>query len=156
MNPADLKDWLLPISSAFGIVTVAVGARVALREFALKAKAEVRLAESARVEADIKLVKAFNDLMDVAHARGPSVLVSDKLFEALAKQFPALTPVQAKELAIVTMPVGMASQDAAIAGVAALGLRHELLKPMAVQALRSLNAFKPQVAGPLIQQLERE
>ena len=154
MQLSDIKDWLVPISSAFGVVSVATGAFLALRDFGLKAKAEARLAESSRVEADIKLVQAFNTLLDIAHARGPSILASDKLFAAMSKRFEVLSAEQAKDLAVVTMPVGLASQDAAIAGVAALGERHALLRPMAIQALRTLSTFKGSVATELLHRLE--
>lgn len=155
MQISDIKDLLLTISSVFGIVSVAVGALLALREYRLKAKAETRLAESSRAETDIKLVQAFTALMDVANARGPSVLVSDKLFEAMSLKVRVSSVEQAQELAVIAMPIGLASQNAAIAGVAALGERYLLLRPMAIEAMRSLSTFKGNVATPLLEKLEK-
>lgn len=156
MTATEIKDWLVPISSVVGIISIATTAWLALRDYGIKAKAEARLAEASRVEADIKLVNAFAELMDIAHARGPSQLANETLFEAMAKQVQIVSPEQAKDLAVITMPVGAASQDAAIVAIAVLGQHHSILKPMAVQALKSLSTFKPDMATPLLQKLETE
>ncbi|MBM4276827.1 MAG: hypothetical protein FJ130_02960 [Deltaproteobacteria bacterium] len=56
--------------------------------------------------------------------------------------------------AVINLPVGIAAQDAAICAIWVLGNRHEVLKPVAIQALTSLLSFKPEVAGPYLEDLK--
>ena len=155
MDLAALKDWLVPVSSAIGIVSVVVGSLLALRDYKLRARAEARLADSARIESDIKLLKLFVEIMDIAHARGASVVVSDKLFEALIPKLQAQGVTDIKSAAVITLPIGAAAQDAAIAAIAVLGMKHEILLPVAIRALESLSTFKANIAGPLLEDLRR-
>jgi hypothetical protein len=155
MDFAGLKDWLVPVSSALGIVSLAITSALALREYKLKARAEARLADSARVESDIKLLTLFVDIMDIAHARGQSVVVSEKMFEALAPRLQAAGITDPKSAAYITLPVGFAAQDAAIAAIAVLGKKHSILFPVALRALESLNTFKANIVGPLLEDLRR-
>jgi hypothetical protein len=156
MDLSAIKDWLVPASTAAGIVSAIVAAFMALRDYKLKLQAEARLADAAKVESDVKLLKLFVELMDIAHARGQSVLVSEKLFEALWAHMQKTGATNPKDAAIVTFPVGGAAQDAAIAAIATLGQKHAVLKPVAIRALESLASFKPDVATRLLQDLKRE
>jgi len=155
MDLTTLKEWLVPASSAIGIVGGAAAAIVAMNELRLKFRAEARQAEIAGIESDVKLIKLFVEIMEVAHARGPSVLVSDKLFEVLWPEIKASGASNPREAAIMTMPVGTASQDAAIAAIATLGEKHEILYPIAVKALESVAKFKPETASSILEQLQR-
>lgn len=155
MDLAALKDWLVPASSAIGIVSVAVGSLLALRDYKLKARAEARLVDSAQVESDIKLLKLFVEIMDIAHARGQSVVVSEKLFEAIIPRLQAEGVTDIKSAAVITLPIGAAAQDAAIAAIAVLGTKHAILLPVALRALESLCSFKANIAGPLLEDLRR-
>jgi len=53
--------------------------------------------------------------------------------------------------AIIILPVGVAAQDAAICAIWVLGKKHEVLKPVAIQAL---SIFKPKVASPYLEDLK--
>ena len=154
MDLAALKDWLVPLSTAGGIVAAVWGGLLALRDYKLKLQAEARLANAARVEADVKLLSLFIEVMNVAHARGQSLLVSEKLFEAMWPKLQAQGRTDVKDAAVITLPVGAASQDAAIAAIGELGKKHALLRPSALHALRSLATFKPAVANPVLSELE--
>jgi hypothetical protein len=154
MDLAALKEWLVPISTSGGIVAAAWGALIALRDYKLKLQAETRLAQAAQVEADVKLLNLFIEIMNVAHARGPSVLASEKLFEVMLPKLQADGNMNVKDAAIITFPIGAASQDAAIAAIGELGKRHTLLRSAAFHALQSLAAFKPNVAKPVLEELE--
>jgi hypothetical protein len=100
--------------------------------------------------------------MTTAHARG-GTQVSEKAVEKI------LTPEILKELglngrnlkdvlsnAVIYLPVGVAAQDAAICAIWVLGRRHEVLKPVAIQALTSLAVFKEQVAAPYLEDLKQQ
>ncbi|MFH1218832.1 MAG: hypothetical protein V1694_00030 [Candidatus Eisenbacteria bacterium] len=154
MDLVALKEWLVPISTSGGIVAAVWGGLIALRDYKLKLQAETRLAQIAQVEADVKLLNLFIEIMNVAHARGTTVLASDKLFEAMLPKLQAQGKMDVKDAAIITFPVGAASQDAAIAAIGELGKRHALLRPAALRALQSLATFKPEVANPVLVELQ--
>jgi hypothetical protein len=159
MNPNTIREWLVPVSTAFALIPIAVGAWLSLREYRLKLQAETRLKNSSRVEQDIQLLTLFTEIMNLAHARG-GAQVSEKAVELILKPeiVKELAP-QGKALrdlldnAVVVLPVGVAQQDAAIAAIWALGQRHELLRPVAIQALESLMSFKGDVAGKYLDSL---
>ena len=138
-----ISEGLVPLASAVGIFSVVVGIWLSLREYRLKIRAETRLAQSADVESQIKLLKLFTEIMNIAHARGNSHF-SEKLADLMIRPeiISALNIKGGKnnirDLGVITLPIGSAAQDAAIAAVAELGKRHELLRPVALQALESL------------------
>ncbi len=160
MNPETIKDWLVPASTFVTLITASIGGWLALRQYRLKVKSETRLTQSAELEADIKLLKLFTEIMNIAHGRG-GTQVSEKTIEKM------LSPEVIKELglsgtnirgaidnAIISLPVGIAAQDAAICAIWVLGNRHEVLKPVAIQALTSLSSFKLGVTGPYLEDLK--
>jgi hypothetical protein len=162
MSAAEIKDWLVPASTFITLITASIGGWLSLRDYRLRVKAETRVAQSAELEADIKLLKLFTEIMTTAHARG-GTQVSEKAVEKI------LTPEILKELglngrnlkdvlsnAVIYLPVGVAAQDAAICAIWVLGRRHEVLKPVAIQALTSLAVFKEQVAAPYLEDLKQQ
>jgi hypothetical protein len=161
MDLAAIKEWLVPLSTFVALITGSIGGWLSLKEYRLKVQAETRVARSAELEADIKLLKLFTEIMTIAHARGGTT-VSEKVIEKL------LTPEMLKELgipptaiqsvianAVINLPVGVAAQDAAISAIWVLGGRHEILRPVAIQALTSLCGFKAIVAAPYLEDLKR-
>jgi len=135
------------------IMSAAVAAWVAVAEFGMKVLAEQRLQRSAACEIDIRMSKLFTELMWVAHARGGSLL-SEKAVEGLfekgaitQKDFENVEELNKKlQACVIKLPVGLASQDAAIASIAALGQRYEILREPAIAALNSLKSFKKEEA----------
>ena len=152
-----LKDWLVPLSMVGTLITASISGWLSLREYRLKLQAERRLAEIAEVEADIKLLKLFTEIMDIAHARRG---YSDKLLEGVVtpemieklKPDPQLRALL--QTLIIPLPVGEAAQDAAIAAVGVLGKKHAVLRPIALQALQSLASFKGAVAQRFLDDLQ--
>jgi hypothetical protein len=142
-----IDDWLVAVS----IASVAVTAWVGVCQYKLKVRGEQRLQESARSEIDTRMSKLFAELMWLAHARGGSQL-SEKCVEALFEKG-AITDgdlgnleqlnKKLQDACVINLPVGLASQDAAIASVAVLGRRYEILREPARAALNSLKSFKP-------------
>jgi hypothetical protein len=57
---------------------------------------------------------------------------------------------------VITLPVGMAAQDAAIAAIWVLGQRHETLMAVAIQALEFLSVFKQKVAQGYLDDLRKK
>lgn len=140
----------VPVATSVTLLSVAVSSWLALRQYRLKLKSQ-------KVENDIRLVKAFCDLLNIAHARSQTIY-SEKFLEKLVEKdvlskadFEGLD-VDKKRLdlekkistAALITPIGSAAQDAAIAAVATLGLRHSVLKEASVQALASLATSIPQ------------
>ncbi len=154
---------LIPISASFVLITASLSTLVALNEYRLKVKTETRLTNSAEVEADIKLLKLFTEIMNIAHARGGSQ-VSEKAIEIILSQenitksdlsdLDIVKIEKALRSAVINLPVGMAAQDAAICAIWALGKKHEILKPVAIQALLTLTGFKSDVASPYLEDLK--
>jgi hypothetical protein len=161
MTPGAIKDWLVPLSTFVTLITASIGGWMALRDYRLRVRAETRLAQSEGLEADIKLLKLFTEIMNIAHGRGGSQ-VSEGAVEKI------LSPEAIKELgaagrsvrdilqnAVVDLPIGVAAQDAAICAIWVLGSRHEVLAPVAIQALTSLTGFKAEVASPYLEELKQ-
>ncbi len=161
MTATEIKDWILVVSASITMLSLAVSSWLALRQYRLKLKEEDRLSASARTEADIRLVKAFSELMDVAHARSGYVL-SEKTIECLFSRN-AITEAELAQpdalsrkletAAVLTLPVGLAAQDAAIAAIGTLGARHQVLRAPALEALQSLASFKPEIAQKYLDRL---
>ncbi len=160
MELQSLKDWLVPISTFVTLMTASIGGWLSLKQYPLKVSVETRLAQSAQLEADIKLLKLFTEIMDIAHARR-GCQVSEKAIEKI------LTPEKMKELglsatnlqdilakSVVQLPVGIAAQDAAICAIWVLGRRHDALMPVSIQALESLRAFKGEVVKGYLEDLK--
>jgi hypothetical protein len=154
-----VREWIITLSTSAALVAAIYAGSASLKEYRLKARAEKRLAQSSEIESDIRLIKLFIEIMDLAHARRESQ-ISEKAIEALlspelAKQI-GLSVTNIQEIlgkTVITLPVGSAAQDAAISAIWALGNKHEILKPIAIQALTSLNTFRKEVADNYLQDL---
>jgi len=151
------------VSGSVTLLSVAISSWLALRQYRLKLKEEERLSVSARTETDIKLVKAFSELMDIAHGRSGHVLSEKTVEFLLAHAFvsdkemsdPSAVGRKLEAAAVFALPVGQASQEAAIAAIAALGERHEVLLDLARQGLTSLQLVRPEIVPKYIDRLGR-
>ena len=156
-----LTDLLIPISTFVTLITASIGGWLALKEYRLKLRAETRLAESSEVESDIKLLKLFTEIMDIAHGRG-GYDVSEKVMERILSPdiIKKLDLSGSKDLedllakAIISFPVGLAAQNAAISAIWVLGKKHSTLTPVAIQALESLSEFKGEMAKRYLDDLK--
>jgi hypothetical protein len=157
-----IKDICIPIAAVFGIISTAIGVWLSLKEYRIKALSETRLNRAARIEADINLLKLFSELMGIAHASG-TYQVSEKAIEMLLQTDTIRSLVASGNnvnftdllsQAVVSIPVGVASQDAAIAAIATLGKRHEVLLQASIQGLESLSQFKKEVTDKHIGELK--
>jgi hypothetical protein len=163
MNYSQIKDWLIPVSTFITLITTAIAAWLSLKEYRLKLKAETRLKYSAQVETDVQLLKLFTEIMNIAHGRS-GYYVSEKILEFVLKDTniknildnPEKTRELFKDMSVIALPVGKAQQDAAICAIATIAKRHEILRPLALQALESLNEFKSEVAKKYLDELRAE
>jgi hypothetical protein len=166
MNIQDLKEWLIPISASFTLFSVGISSWLAVKDYRLKLKAEERLRHSSQVEADIRLIKLFTEIMDIAHARRDHYL-SEEVVKALFQQGiitkedfddPNDLKKVSKKLmpAIITPPIGLAAQDAAMAAIYSLAKRNEILRDVAIQALESMKSFKPREAEKYLNMLKND
>lgn len=147
-------DILIPYASAFALITIAIGIWLPLQQYSLKLKSQ-------KVETDIKLMTLFTQIMSIAHARG-GYTVSEKIIEKLFDN-KILTEDELKNsdilnkrlggASILTTPVGVAEQDAAIAAIAVLAKRHEVLKEVAIEGLISIKSFKKDIAEKYLKEL---
>lgn len=157
------NNAVLSIATAFSISSVAIGIWLSLEAHKLKTKSE-------KAEIDIKLMSLFTKIMGIAHARGGYV-VSEKVIEKTfdcglfgkddikdrnkIEEFNKLNNKIA-DVSVISIPVGVAEQDAAITAIAILAERHEVLREVAIEGLRSLSKFKPEVAGKYLERLTKE
>ena len=139
-----VQEWLLTITGSATLVTVAVSTWLSLREYRLKTKAEIRMRESSQAEADVRLVKVFLELMDIANGRSGYTSSEEAISWHLTRiqetnilNLHALNQ-ELEDLSIITLPVGSASQDAAIAAIVTLAEKYEVLRVPAAEAIDSL------------------
>ncbi len=149
-------EFLMPLSIAFFLTSTAIGIWLSLEQYRLKIKSE-------KAEVDVKLMTLFTKIMSIAHARGGyqvSDSVIEKLFEYGALNKDSIKDIEnLKEVfksAILTLPVGVAEQDAAIAAIAKLADRHEQLREVAIEGLNSIKSFKPEIATKYIDKLSNK
>jgi len=158
-----VKDWLIPLSTFATLITVSIGTALSLKEYRLKLKAEARLADSTAVEMDIKLMQGFTQLLALAHARKGSYLSEktvEKMFDnnLFTKEELANTDLLSRKIekvAVLNIFSGIAEQDAFIAAITNLGLKHEILTIPTMQALDTMQEFKPELAKKYLTILEQ-
>lgn len=153
MNLDTLKEWILVGTGFVSLVSVAATSVWAIREFGLKQKAEARAAKKEEAETDVRLLKAFTELMDIANGRG-GYEVSEKIIEELFKhkvfteqEWGDLKSLKDRigEFPVIYKPVGLPSQHAALAAIATLANKHDVLEEAAIQALQSAATTNPPI-----------
>src|SRR6266508_1155726 len=163
MNLDTLKEWILVGTGFVSLVSVAATSVWAIREFGLKQKAEARAAKKEEAETDVRLLKAFTELMDIANGRG-GYEVSEKIIEELFKhkvfteqEWGDLKSLKDRigEFPVIYKPVGLPSQHAALAAIATLANKHDVLEEAAIQALQSAAAFNPPIKELAEKHLQR-
>jgi hypothetical protein len=158
-----IRDWLTPVSTFLSVLAVAYGVIQSLKEYRLKLRAEMRLADSTTVEMNIKLMQSFTELLAIAHARKNSYLSEktvEKMFdkslftkEELAN--PDLLRKKIQSAAILNVACGEAEQSAFVAAITELALRHQILENPTKQALETMKSFLPDLAQKYLDELNR-
>ena len=159
-----IKEWLIPVSSSISLIVVVSGVVLSLREYRLKLKADSRLTESTAVEMDIKLMKGFTELLALAHSRKGSYLsektvekmFDNKLFSEAELNNPLILNRKIEMIAVLNIYSGIAEQDAFIAAITNLGLKHEILRNPTIQALETMQSFKPELSKKYLEILKTD
>ena len=148
MEGENTMEKVTMLANIVGIIGALISAFVLLCQQRTKAKAQVVLLESQRIESQVKLLKTFTELMDIAHARKGTVVIEsilsdikidmgklgdDNYSENLKKII--------EELAIYSGPVGKGAQYAAIASIYSLAKNNPVLLIPAIKGLESISKF---------------
>ena len=159
-----IKDWLVPIAGAVSIISVAGSTFLAIRQYRLKLVSETRQNQLAQVDMDVKMLKVFVEIMNIANGRGDTELSeraiemifnNNKLFpEGSLKSYKALN--DALNASILIHPVGRASQCAAIAAIYTLAKKHKILFDSGKQALESLKEENEKLATKYLDMLDNK
>jgi hypothetical protein len=137
--------WIVQIATAISLLITAVAAIVTLREYRLKLQAEKRQQESSQAEIDLRMLKLFVEILQLAMARGQSYVSEKGIEQAFVKGI--ITEDDFKNPNILVsklqacsfdMATGAAGQDAAIAAIPVLAERYAILRHPARAALESL------------------
>lgn len=99
--------------------------------------------------------------MNIAHARGETE-ISDKLIEHIISKLNNIYDDNERnkikkiidQTVFLTKPIGLASQNAAIAAIYSLGIRYDFLFDAAYQGLKTLNIFKENITKDYIEKME--
>ncbi|UTH73495.1 hypothetical protein [Chromobacterium sp. IIBBL 290-4] len=146
MTISEFKDLMLGLSASISMFTIATSIWLSLKEYRLKLRAEGRQQKSMEIEAEIRLQTLFVELLKIANGRSGYQL-SEKTAEFILQNLKVEegTPLTIQNLnravedaAILSLPVGSASQDAAMAAIAALSLKYIELEAPGIRALESL------------------
>lgn len=126
----ELPTWAFVASVLVPWVGIVVTAWLGLSDIRVKAKAEA-------IEADVKLLRSFAALAPIADAREGAFL-SEVVAKRLVERWQG--PPQHLDLrpAVAEGPVAAARQAAAVAAIAELTKKHELLKEPGKAMLRGL------------------
>jgi hypothetical protein len=133
--------------------------------YCIKAILDISAVRKTKAEVDIQLFKQFTELMDLANGRGKSE-ISNSAIEKAFDTAGVLTPImlangkdlhnQLYDIAVFSMPVGCAAQNAAITSVYKLGQRHSVLKQSAITGLKQLAVDLPsELASAYAEKLEK-
>jgi hypothetical protein len=134
-----MKDGFLQDLTAISVIVGIVGGLVT----AWRAVAEYRLKSQAqRAQLDIDLARHFAEVVPIANGRS-GYLLSEAAVTAIVENNPPATEDDLAP-ALITQPVGVATQAAAIRSLGFLGSRHDSLSEPAQAALETL-AFADEV-----------
>ena len=140
-----IQDWLIPVSSIELIITVAIGSWITVNNYTLKIQKEQRLSDSSTVESNVRLIKLFSEIMQIANSRYEPIL-SEKVIEGLfdkgiitVKDYENMKNTEIVKLkletSVVTPSYGLATQESAIAAIYSLGKEHPILLDAAIDGL---------------------
>jgi hypothetical protein len=151
-----IQQWILVLSGAATMISIATGIWLSLREYRIKLRAEARAQESAELEAEVRLHSLFRDLMTTANGRS-GYAASENAVDFLLKKFENLDVIEIKdghatvqmealyemnralqELGILRLPVGSAAQNASVAAIYSLSAHYPWLRITGLAALESL------------------
>ncbi len=160
-----IKDWLIPVSSFFVLVSTAIAIWISLKEYRLKLQAETRLTESTRAETDIRLLQLFTELLRISSGRMGVAIYSKEILDILIKKdifteddFKNLDMLKEKisKATMIAQTPGVESSNAAFASIATLAKRHPVLYESAIEALETCQEWNPQMSEKYLSSIRKE
>lgn len=140
---AHAKDISILMAAISGSISAIVG----VMTFKLKIKAENNLKLKNEAEIDINLIKQFSELITIANGRS-GYLLSEKAVESFFNAHSSLSDKipdefgslnnKIKELALLTIPVGRASQNATAVSLTDLAVKNSILLDAAIVGIQEL------------------
>jgi len=145
----DINKVIIPSFGILGIISSSIAAIGALIQIRLKNKEQIEAIKNANIDSEIKLIKTFSELMEIAHAYG-DVEVSEEVVKKSLEKIDDLRDEEKrkvfnciiKDSAFLIKPKGAAAQESAIAAVYCLGMKYGILYEPALAGLESLGKFK--------------
>jgi hypothetical protein len=136
-------NFLLNNSKELAYITSALGVLFVGLELGLKFGAERRLRKTSQIESQIKLLKIFTELMDIAEARKETTFSNEILTYLIEteKIDDFLNNKKGAKHPFLVFPVGKASQLTAISSIYQLARKHKILLEPSIQALKNLKKF---------------
>ncbi|WP_419777735.1 hypothetical protein [Malaciobacter marinus] len=122
----------------FGSIT----AIIAVLTYKSKAKVEKSLIEKNEAEIDIKLIKQFSELINIANGRSGYLLSENAISEYFKlkdiKNYSQDINKELESLAILTLPVGKATQNATAIALTDFALKNPLLLKATINGINEL------------------
>ena len=167
MTFIEIKELALVASAGLTALLLIPGAILALFQYSVKLREEKRLATSARAETDVRLIKAFTELMDLTIGRCQHLL-SEKAVEEFFKLGLILKgdfnndfserqkgSEKLSAYAVVTLPVGNSGQEAAFAAIITLAEHYPVLRYVAVSGLKGISSHNCSMAKTHQERIKR-
>jgi hypothetical protein len=157
MEAKQIKEWILVASASVTLISVALGSWLTLAQYRVTLKTEERLKENSRIESDIRLVKAYNELAQTAAGRSGYIL-SEKTVEALLtngtiskEDFKDLSSLneKLKKAALIRLPVADIQGVAAVASIGTLATQHQVLRDIGKHSLTEFLLWQDEKARDL-------
>ncbi len=142
-------EWVVQLATAISLLIAAITGAATLREYRLKLQAEKRQQESTQAEIDLRMIKLFVEVMQLATGYG-NASISEKAIEQVFEKglitqedFNDPTKLNRKLSSCFIYPLTASpAQNAAIAALQVLSDRYEILYQPAKVALESLQNDK--------------
>ncbi|MFM5331223.1 hypothetical protein ACET9Z_02245 [Aeromonas veronii] len=140
---AHAKEVSILTAALSGSITAVLG----MLTYKLKVKAENNLKLKNEAEIDIKLIRQFSELITIANGRSGHV-ISENAIESYLKAYPSLSDKKKdeikainddlEELAVLTIPVGRATQNATAVSLTDLAVKNSILRDAAIAGIEAL------------------
>lgn len=140
---AHAKEVSILTAALSGSITAVLG----MLTYKLKVKAENNLKLKNEAEIDIKLIKQFSELITIANGRSGYV-ISENAIESYLRAYPSLSDKKKdeikainddlEELAVLTIPVGRAAQNATAVSLTDLAVKNSILRDAAIAGIEAL------------------
>jgi hypothetical protein len=161
MGLQEVQGWA---AVAVAVSTV-IGILVTVYEYRLKIRAETRLTQSTTAETDVRLLQLFTETLFIASGRKGDAVYSKEVLALMIEKgmlttedfkTPDVLKEKIAQAALLAQVPGEASAIGALAAISILARRHEVLREPAIEALQSLQAWKPTLVERYLNSIRQE